>query len=196
MKTKIVPFTYDRPYRIATWGYTFDSLTELKYAVSIMDEYEFMREPVSIYYDPRTRMPVDQIRQFCRRYTPDFLIRHRETREALLIEIKPRMIAFHPKLAITQTVAENFIAQEILDWKYKIVYDDEIVLSADQLEEFDVCFKLNSKSSWKTWFEEYRKRFSARNSSIFRYPSENRRLQFLMFGNSDFGNPNKWRKVK
>ena len=181
MKTKILPFTYERSYRITTWGYTFDSLTELKFAVSIMEEYEFMREPVSIYYDPRTKMPVDQIRQFHRRYTPDYLIRNRETSEAFLIEIKPRSLEFHPKLLLTKTVAKNFIARENLDWKYKIVFDDEIILSADQLEEFDHCFKLNSKSAWKIWFEEYKKSFTRSNSPILSFTSENKRIVGKVF---------------
>ncbi len=50
MKTKITPSAYDQPCRITSWGYAFDSLTELKYAVSIMEEYEFMREPVCLIY--------------------------------------------------------------------------------------------------------------------------------------------------
>lgn len=192
MKTKILPFTYERSYRITTWGYTFDSLTELKFAVSIMDEFEFIREPVSIYYDLRTKMPVDQIRQFHRRYTPDYLIRNRETREAFLIEIKPRSLEFHPKLLLTKTVAENFIARENLDWKYKIVFDDEIILSADQLEEFNDCFNLNSKSAWKIWFEEYKKRSDRRNSNSTPLISENQKMHFLMFGTR---NSSGWRPI-
>jgi hypothetical protein len=185
MKTRILPFTYEPSYRIITWGQTFDSLRELKFAISIMEEYEFIREPVSIYYDPATKIPVQQIRRFHRRYTPDFLIRHRQTGEEFLIEIKPRSIEFHPHLSARQRVAENFIRHENLDWKFKMVFDDQIILTADQLEEFEECFKLNSKLAWKTWFEEYGQRMSAQNPFLQNRGSGIKRIEFLMFGARD-----------
>lgn len=193
MTTKILPLKYERSCRISTWGYTFDSLTELKFAVSVMEDYEFMREPVSVYYHPGTKMPVKQIRHFHRRYTPDYLIRHRQTHEAFLIEIKPRCLEFHPQLLQRKLVAENFISQENLDWKYKIVFDDEIVLTADQLEEFEQCFKLNSHSAWKKWFSEYSRRLNTVNASIFTNAPENNRIQFLMFGVAGMQHTSRWR---
>lgn len=192
MRTKILPLKYDRSCRISTWGYTFDSLTELKFAVSIMEDYEFIREPVSIYYHPGTKMPVKQIRHFHRRYTPDFLIRHRQTHEAFLIEIKPRCLEFHPQLLQRKLVAENFISQESLDWTYKIIFDDEIILTADQLEEFEQCFQLNSTSAWKLWFEEYRRKINPGNSTNLASLPENKRIQFLMFGDSGLRHQSKW----
>jgi hypothetical protein len=192
MKNRILPFTYDRSFRIINWGYSFDSLTELKYAVSIMEDYEFLREPVSIYYHPATKITVEHVQHFHRRYTPDFLIRHRQTLEAFLVEVKPRSFQFHPQLRLRQRVAENFISRENLDWKFKIVYDDEIILTSDQLEQFEQCLELNSRSAWKTWFDEYSRRLSRINPCCSINSSENKRIQFLMFGNIDAHRPSKW----
>lgn len=194
MKNRILPFTYNRSFKIINWGYSFDSLTELKFAVSIMEDYEFLREPVSIYYHPATKITVEHVRQFHRRYTPDFLIRHRQSREAFLVEVKPRSFQCHPQLRLRQRVAENFISRENLDWKFKTVFDDEIILTADQLEEFQQCFHFNSKSAWKTWFEEYNRRLSQMNPAHSTYSSENKRIQFLMFGNVESHHDLKWKR--
>jgi hypothetical protein len=39
-------------------------------------------------------------------------------------------------------VAENYIRWKNYDWKYKVVFDDEIILTAKQLEQFEDCCKL------------------------------------------------------
>jgi hypothetical protein len=65
-------FTYGNAYKVTNWGCSFDSLTELKYAVSIIEEYEFLRARVTIYYHPGTKLPTDYIRDCHRHYTPDF----------------------------------------------------------------------------------------------------------------------------
>lgn len=93
MATNLKPFKYGVSHKIIYWGCVFDSLLELKYAISIQKEYEFLRSHIPIYYDPVTKKPTDYIRQNIRRYTPDFLIRHKITSEAFLIEIKPRAFA-------------------------------------------------------------------------------------------------------
>ena len=77
MNRKKQLFRYGRSHKIVHWGCAFDSLTELKYAISIMEEYEFLRARVTIYYHPGTKLPTDYIRECHRHYTPDFLIRHK-----------------------------------------------------------------------------------------------------------------------
>ena len=84
MQTK---FQYGHAKKIINWGNVFDSLLELKYAISIEKEYEFLRAHIPVYYDPRTRRPTDYIRDNIRRYTPDFLIRHKISNEAFWVEI-------------------------------------------------------------------------------------------------------------
>lgn len=175
-------FKYRKSHKIISWGCAFDSLLELKYAVSIMEEYEFLRARVSIYYHPGTKFPTDYIREYHRRYTPDFLIRHKETREAFLVEIKPRGFQNQPQLSQRRQVAENYIRWKNYDWKYKVVFDDEIILNSEQLEEFEICCKMKSKSAWKLWFTEYNKRFDRSASYLLSNVPTNSSIQFVMFG--------------
>lgn len=59
------------------WGCSFDSLNELKFALSITKEYEFLRASIPIFFNPKTKQTDDYIREGFRRYIPDFLIRHK-----------------------------------------------------------------------------------------------------------------------
>ena len=185
MKTQ-TNFRYGKSHKIVQWGYCFDSLTELKYAISIREEYEFLRARISIYYHPGTLEPTDYIRDCHRRYTPDFLIRHKQTGEAFLVEIKPRAFKGDPQLTLRKTVAENYIQWKKYDWKFKVVYDDQIKLSEEELEDFEECCKLKSKSSYKIWFEQYNKKFDRSAPSFFNHVTDNKKINFIMFG--DQGN--------
>jgi len=182
MKQNRPSFKYGKSHKIISWGCAFDSLLELKYAVSIMEEYEFIRGRLSIYYHPATRMPADYIREFHRRYTPDFLIRHKETGNAFLIEIKPRRFDNEQQLTLRKEVAENYIRWKNYDWKYKVVFDDEIILNAEQLEEFEQCCKLKNKSSRNLWFAEYNKKFDRSAPNLISKVPTNRNIRFVMFG--------------
>jgi hypothetical protein len=174
MKTST--FSYHASQQIINWGFHFDSLTELRFAVSIMEEYAFLRNQVSIYYHPGTLLPTSYIRRCHRRYTPDFLIRHKETNEALLVEIKPRAFEHHPQLALRKEVALNYIKFKNYDWTYKVVFNDEIILSEEQWLAFEDCRKLKSKSSCEGWLDEYTMRFH------FGVPSS-KQIDYVMFGN-------------
>jgi hypothetical protein len=148
-------FTYTNVVPIVNWGCRFDSLTELKFAISISDEYDFIRSPGSIYYHPGTLEPAVNIRTCDRRYTPDFLIRHKQTSEAFLIEIKPRAYENNARLEKCLRVAENFILQNKYDWKFKVIYDDEIFLSDEQLKDYTECKRLKLKSSFNDWSKQF-----------------------------------------
>lgn len=93
-------FKYGKSHKIINWGCSFDSLTELKFAISIQDEYEFLRERITIYYHHGTLEPTQELREGIRHYTPDFLIRNKQTGEAFLVEIKPRAAANDPQLIL------------------------------------------------------------------------------------------------
>jgi hypothetical protein len=173
MKTS--SFSYLPAQQVINWGCHFDSLTELRYAVSIMEEYAFLRNHVSIYYHPGTRQPTTYLRRCHRRYTPDFLIRHKQTGKASLIEIKPRAFEHHPQLALRKDVAENYIRFKNYDWIYKVVFDDEIILNEEQWHAFEDCRKLKSKSNREGCLEEYTDRFQ-------RTAPTNKQIDFVMFG--------------
>jgi hypothetical protein len=129
-------FIYQRSRKIINWGYAFDSLLELKFAISIQKEYEYLRSHIPIYYDPKTKLPTSYIRANIRRYTPDFLIRHKITKEAFLVEIKPRAFQDNEQLLIRREVAENYIRLKQYDRKFKVVFDDQIKLSPNEQTEF------------------------------------------------------------
>ncbi len=175
-------FKYRNSHRIVNWGCAFDSLTELKYAISIVEEFEFLRARVTIYFHPGTKQPTDYIRECTRHYTPDFLVRNKETGEAFLVEIKPRAFEHDPQLLLRKEVSDNYIKWKGYDWKYKVIFDDEIVLTADQLEEFEQCCKLKSRSARKLWFEEYNKKFDRGAPSFFSTVPSNSDVQFVIFG--------------
>lgn len=175
-------FKYTKSHKIISWGYCFDSLTELKFAISIRDEYDFLRARVAIYYHPGTLQPTAYIRDCHRRYTPDFLIRHRQSGEAFLVEIKPRAFEGNPQLSLRRKVAENYIQWKQYDWKYKVIFDDEIILSEEQLEDFEDCCKLKSRSAFKIWLERYNKNFDRSAPSLFSHLTDNQKTRFVMLG--------------
>lgn len=173
MKTTISSYRASQP--IVNWGCHFDSLTELKFAVSIMEEYAYLRNQVSIYYHPGTLQPTSFIRRCHRRYTPDFLIRHKETGKAFLVEIKPRAFEHHPQLIMRKEVAQNYIRLKNYDWIYKVVFDDEIVLSEEQWQAFVDCRKLTPSSQCEERLKEYTNRLQ------ISVPT-NKQIDFVMFG--------------
>lgn len=175
-------FTYQPSQKISNWGHCFDSLLELKYAISVGTEYYFIRSPVLIYYDPRTNQPVDRIRKCHLRYTPDFLIRHKETKQAFLIEIKPRAFEHQPQLVVRKEVAENYIRKRNFDWTYKVVFDDQIKLSGEDLEEFHRLRiqVFDQKSNLK--LQQLYTRYDNINPSLFTGRSSGAITCFVLFG--------------
>lgn len=155
MPSKRNVFPYRTSRKVTGWGYQFDSLTELKYAISIMDEYYFLRSPVVIYYHPGTKVTLDHIRRCHLRYTPDFLIRHKQTYQASLVEIKPRAFENNPQLTLRKAVAENYIARKNLDWQFKIIFDDQIILTTPQQQSFELCLSQPTDKAMRDWFTDY-----------------------------------------
>jgi len=174
---------YNRPsISIINWGCEFDSMLELKYAISIKKDYEYLRSHIPIYYDPRTKFPTNYIRDNIRRYTPDFLIRHKISKEAFLVEIKPRAFETNDQLLLRREVAENYIRWKRYDWKFKVVFDDEIKLSQDEYAHFLQCRKLIPLSERKRLFKEFNDKFDSSKPSLFTTVPSNRKIHFVMFG--------------
>ena len=179
-------FNYKRSFRVISWGYAFDSMLELKYAISLQKEYEFLRSHIPIYYDPKTKLPTFYIRGNIRRYTPDFLVRHKVTGQAFLVEVKPRAFEGNEQLSIRKEVAENYIRLKQYDWKFKIVYSDEIKLSRDEHARFLKCFQLIPRSEKKFLFKELNDRFDQSRPSLFCSPPSSRLIHFVMFGDDKY----------
>lgn len=187
-------FSYKKSYRILYWGCCFDSLLELKYAISIAADYEFLHARVRVYYDPQTKRPTNYIRECTRRYTPDFLIRHKITGEAFWVEIKPRNFNDHGQLQLRKMVAENYIAWKNYDWKFKVVFGNEITLSQDQQLLYEQLCLLKSKSAFKVHFNKLNNRFDRSAAPLFNLASGD--LAFVMFGKNDPCRENLFRRKK
>lgn len=176
-------FQYKRSYKIIYWGYCFDSLLELKYAISIVDEYEFLHARIPVYYDLKTKRPTEYIRECTRRYTPDFLIRHKLTGEAFWIEIKPEGFNDFQVLDLRKQVAENYVAWKKYDWKFKVVFGNEIILNKRQSEIFEELCSQKSKSAFKIHFGKLNNRFDRSAPPLF--SASPKHTEFVMFGNAD-----------
>ncbi len=175
-------FKYRKSRKIINWGYTFDSLAEVKFALSVMDDYEILRDRVSVYYHPGTLEPTSYIRTCHRRYTPDFLIRHKESGQAFLVEVKPRIYEKETHLAVMKLVAENYIKWKGYDWEYRVIFDDEIILNQEQLEQFHDCVRLRALNDRKLWFEELSRRYDLGARSLYTAVPRQDKVAFVMFG--------------
>lgn len=177
-------FTYGKSLRVINWGCGFDSVLELKFALSIQQDYEYLRSHIPIYYDPRTRMPTNYIRDNIRRYTPDFLIRHKQTNQATLVEIQPRAFEHHDQLILRKEVAENYIRWRKFDWVFRVIYDDEIHLTASQRQEVQQCIDKRGRSKSKFRLQQLNNRYDQSQRSLFTKAPSNSIVQFVMFGHS------------
>ena len=183
-------FNYRPSVKIINWGCDFDSLLELKYAISIRGEYESLRSHIPIYYDPRTKMPTNYIRDNIRRYTPDFLIRHKVTKKAFLVEIKPRAFEHNEQLMLRKSVAENYIRWKNYDWAYKVVFDDEIRLAPREYAQFLKVCEMMDISDKKRLFQALNDQFDDSRRSLFTCAPSTRKIHFVMFGEEKhFRNP-------
>lgn len=178
-------FHYGKSYKIVHWGCCFDSLLELKFAISIREEYEFMRSRLHIYYDQRTLLPTNYLRTGIWHYTPDFLIRHKISNQAFLVETKPRAFEKEFQLMVRQQVAENFIRWKKYDWTYKVIFSDEIVLTEHELQVFKDCCRLKSKSSFQLWLQRENARYDRSAPAFFKQNLSNKQIAFIMFGRND-----------
>jgi hypothetical protein len=143
-------FKYTKSYRIPYRGCHFDSLLELKYALSIEDEYRYLHKPVIIGYDPKTMRTTSYFRETTRMYTPDFLVRHKSTGEATLVEIKPDGFELSGQLSSYTAVGNNYIEQNDLPWTYKIIFEKDFLLDSLQQQKFLVFVK--KKKIFKSQF--------------------------------------------
>jgi hypothetical protein len=175
-------FKYTNSVQVRNWGCSFDSLLELKYVISIQDDYEFLRAQIPIYYDLKTRTPTNYIRECTRRYTPDFLIRHKQTYKAVLVEIKPRAFENDKQLSLRKEVAEKYIRWKSFDWSFRIVYDDEIILTSEQEQIFQNFCRLIFNGFRKKRFQLSDNKFEGSKSLFLKTTPGNKQVRFIMFG--------------
>ena len=196
-------FTYRKSCPIIYWGCSFDSLLELKYALSVQHEYEFLRSRISVYYDPKTKVPTRYIRGNIRRYTPDFLIRHKESGKAFWVEIKPQGFNDEAILMERRTIAENYIRENGYDWEYKVVFSDEIRLTPEQVTQFNECCTRIRQSARKLKMEKLNRQYDRSAAPLFTRVIPPSQVQYIMYGNRKINqccnsgypdNSNYWKK--
>ena len=175
-------FRYRKAFNIIYRNCRFHSLLELKFAISIEDTCSFLREHIQIWYDPKTRMPTDYIRENTKKYTPDFLIRNNSSRGAWLVEIKPRAFQYCWQLYLRKEVAEKYIQWKGVDWTFVIVFDDQIRLTAEQQDKFQQLCNLKSPSAYKIQFEKINKKFDCSQPNLFKTVPDNTLVQFVKYG--------------
>ena len=129
-------FKYSKSFRIPYRGCYFDSLLELKYALSIEQQCRFLREPAMIGYDPKTLSATNYFKEDTKIYRPDFLIRLKTGGHSTLVEIKPDGFEHSRQLWVYHTVANNYIAQNKLPWTYKIIFEKDIELDGLQQQKY------------------------------------------------------------
>jgi len=172
-KGRSMPFNY--------WGCRFDSFTELKFAISIAEDYEFLRGTIPVYFNPKTRQTSDYPREGFRRYRPDFLMRHKITGDAFWVEIKPEGFDDTLQLDLRRTVAEDYIRRKKFDWKFKVVYGNEIILDEKGAKLFEQCCTLKFCIEMDRELPEGF-RFDPHAVPLFSKRPANGMTAFIMFG--------------
>lgn len=110
-------------------GCFYHSILELKFILLIEDRCSWIREPVAIHYDPNTFEVTNYINEKTKKYIPDFLVRKWRDNTAYLIEIKPRRFLDSEQMRIRKIVTENYLKQKNVDWRYKILTEEDIKLT-------------------------------------------------------------------
>jgi hypothetical protein len=160
-------FTYLKSFQIPYCGCSFDSLLEVKFALSIENDYRFLRSPVKIGYNPKTLQTTNYFRETTRVYTPDFLIRHKLTHEAWLIELKPTAYQLSKNVSIYNSIAMDYIRKQGLDWSFNVIFGSEIHLEADKLNKFRMFAMRKTTFQSKFDFQKMDQKYNRNPVNIF-----------------------------
>ncbi len=141
-------------------GCFFHSLLELKFVLLIEDKCCWIREPFAIFYNPETLEVTNYITEKTEKYIPDFLVRKWSDNSAHLIEIKPKSFLLSKKMTIRKTVVENYLRIRNVDWKYKIITEDDIILSNQKFKTYLKIIKDNKNFKSKIRFINRDKKYN------------------------------------
>ncbi|MEO8174212.1 MAG: hypothetical protein ABI581_14055 [Sediminibacterium sp.] len=133
----------------------FDRQSCVRFLCGIVDNYEFICPAPPIYYDVATLETAEVIDLLHAEYVPDFLIRHRRSGKAFLVDVLPGWCAKDPRLADRRMIAENFIHSKGYDWNYICVFEEEVILSGDALRSFENYLLLNSSEEREHWVLDF-----------------------------------------
>jgi hypothetical protein len=149
-------------------GCFLHSLLELKFVLSIEKDYRFLREPVKIGYNPKTLHTTNYFKECIKVYTPDFLIRNKNGGIGKLIEIKPAFLKGSYEMNTYKEVLTDYISKNKLGWSWTIVYSDEIILTQEKQEKFELLRKHKGKFVAALSFQKFDRKY---NQSALLYSS-------------------------
>lgn len=130
-------------------GCFYHSLLELKFVLLIEDRCSWIREPIAIHYNPDTLEIANYINENTKKHIPDFLVRKWIDNSAFLIEIKPKFFLESEQMRIRKTVINNYLKNKDLDWKYKVITEDDIKLDERKNELFKKIVRENKNFKCK-----------------------------------------------
>ena len=131
------------------------SVQQVKFLLSVADDYEFICPAPAIYFDPVTYQPTFCIDRLHQAFCADFLIRNRIIGQAFLIEVLPDFLADDPRLLVRRQIAENYIAGKGHDWKYKCLFEEEILLTSGESMLFDSYAQMCCEEDRREWLMDY-----------------------------------------
>jgi len=151
---------YKRAIIIEYKGVQFDSLLELKFVLLIENRCSWIKEPKTIFYDPVTLNPLTYLKENTKKYTPDFLVRKWTDNSAHLIELKPKMFLDSDQMKIRNQVVMNYITDNNLDWKYKVLSEQDIILNPRLKEKYQEIVETNKKTKRKSRLMKMDKKYN------------------------------------
>jgi hypothetical protein len=137
-------FEYDiEPRSCCYKGQLLDSLTELRFVLSIEDTHAWLREDLKLYFDSEYTKPgeLPPIRSI----TPDFLIRNWRTGKAHLIEVKPAGYNLLFDQIRRKKIIDSYISYFGYDWTYTLNLDSQVILPVEKLEKYKALIRTSHR---------------------------------------------------
>jgi hypothetical protein len=150
--------------------FLFLSPQRIKFLLFV-DQYEFISPALSIFYDPVTYLPTFIIDRLHQEYRADFLIRHRETGEALLVDLFPLDMACGARMFLRRRIAERYIAWKGYDWEYRCLFQEYIMLTPNENVLFETYGMMNSDEDRRKWLLDYMAMVTMLKPSAFQFPN-------------------------
>jgi len=135
--------------------FLFLSPQRIKFLLSVTDDYEFICPAPAIFYDPVTYLPAFLIDRLHQEYRADFLIRHRETGKAVLVELYPYSMEGDARLFLRRKIAEHYIAWKGYDWQYRCLFQEYIVFTPNESLLFDTYGMMTNDKDRRKWLLDY-----------------------------------------
>jgi hypothetical protein len=185
-------FKYKKAFKIPYRNCYFDSLLELKFALSIENDFRYLRAPCIIGYDPRTFVTTSYLRETTRLYTPDFMVRCKESGKARIIEIKPDQLKHSTEVNKYYRIMNDYIVRNNLDCTFEILSEKDIHLTGEQQQRFAVFEKNRQRFESHFAFRSLDRKYNAGSikyfSSVPLFPADElARTAYAKFVRHGFG---------